>query len=238
MYDQLPIILQLQEIDSEIDKLENLKKEIPLELQALSAELAKHRQKLQAQSDALEELKKARRSKDRHLLIQQEQLEKYKSQLLTVKTNKEYTALESEIADLEESNSDTEDEILELMISIDEATDALESDERELKAYEGAFNKKKEELLSYTRKLDKDIAKWNNERSGYVGKVVPALINRYNNWRKRRGSSLIAVIQGQSCGSCHLTLPPQLINEVRKKTELHTCNSCGRILFWKDEVEL
>ncbi len=237
MYDQLPIILQLQEIDGEIDKLESEKKKIPIELQALGVELTRHRERFQLESDKLEELKRERRSKERQLSVQQDKLEQYKSQRLSVRTNKEYTALESEIAELEGSNSAIEDEILELMISIDEATDELEGAKNELDAQEDRFKRRREKLLSDSRDLDGQIAQWNEKRGGFLERIGPVLMRKYDNWRKRRGSSLVAVIRGQSCGGCHLTLPPQLIIEVRKKREIYTCNSCGRILYWEDEGE-
>jgi len=238
MYDQLAILLRLQEIDEEIDKLESEKAKVPVELRALEAELTKYRERFQAKSDALEELQKERRSKDRQLNVQQAQLEKYKSQRLSVKTNKEYDALESEIAELAGANSAIEDEILELMISIDEADDEIEVARNELKAQEDTFKKKRDESLSEVKKLDRQVAEWNKKRDGFLGQIDSALMSRYDNWRKRRGSSLVAVIEGESCGGCHLKLPPQLINEVRKKKELHTCNSCGRILYWKEEEEV
>ena len=237
MYDQLPIILQLQEIDGEIDKLESEKKKIPIELQALEAELARHRERFQLESDKLEELKRERRSKERQLSVQQDKLEQYESQRLSVRTNKEYTALESEIADLEESNSAIEDEILELMISIDEATDEIEGAKNELDAQEDKFKRRREKLLSDLRGLDRQIAGWNGKRGDFLKKISPVLMRKYDNWRKRRGSSLVAVIHGQTCGGCHLTLPLQLINEVREKKKIYTCNSCGRILYWEEKSE-
>jgi len=235
MYDQLPTLLQLQEIDGEIDRLENRKAKIPVEVQVLDAELAKYNEEFRAKSDAMEELQRNRRSKERQLGVQQGQLEKYKSQRLSVKTNKEYTALESEIAELEESNSAIEDEILELMISIDESADEMELSRDMLKAQEGKFKKSKSKFLSELKKLEQETDEWNKKRNHFLGEIHPALMSKYDSWRKRRGSSLVAVIEGQSCGGCHLTLPPQLINEVRKKEQLYTCNSCGRILYWKDE---
>jgi len=237
MYDQLPIILQLQEIDGKIDKLESRKAEIPVKLQNLDARLAKHRKSFQVRSEALEELQKERRSKDRQLETQQDQLEKYKSQRLSVKTNKEYTALESEIANLEESNSAIEDEILELMISVDEADEEIQVAKNKLKAQEDKSKGTRDKLLSDTEDLDRQIAKWSRKRGAFLKKIDPVLMRKYDDWRSRRGGSLVAVIQGQSCGGCHLTLPPQLVNEVRKKEQLYTCNSCGRMLYWKDEEE-
>jgi len=237
MYDQLPVILQLQEIDGEIYKLDSEKKKIPIELQRLETELARHRDIFQLESDKLEELKKERRSKERQLSIQQDKLEQYKSQRLSVRTNKEYTALESEIAELEESNSAIEDEILEFMISIDEATDEIGGAKKELDAQEDKFKKRRRKILSDLKELDKQTAQWDEKRGDFLDKIGPTLMRKYDDWRERRRSSLVAVIYGQSCGGCHLTLPPQLINEVRKKREIYTCNSCGRILYWEDKSE-
>lgn len=238
MYDQLPILLQLQEVDEQTDKLEGEKAIIPVELKALEAALAKHKEIFQTKANVLDELQKERRSKDRQLGTQQAQLEKYKAQRLSVKTNKEYAALESEIADTEEANSTIEDEILELMISVDEANDEIELAKKEFETQETIFREKRDKFLSEEKKIDKEIAKWNRKRKAFLGKVSPPLMRRYDNWRERRGSSLVAVISGQSCGGCHLTLPPQLINEVRKAQDLHMCNSCGRVLYWKDEEEV
>jgi len=235
MYDQLPALLQLQEVDEEIDKLERIKAEIPVKLRSSEAELEKYRSKFQAKNDTLEEQQKERRSKDRQLSAQQAQLEKYKSQRLSVKTNQEYTALESEIAAMEKANSAIEDEILEFMILIDGATDEIEVARKELKVQEDVYNSEKSEILAQIEELEKQIAKCRKGRKRHLGKIDPALMRRYDSWRKRRGSSLVAVIEGQSCGGCHLRLPPQLVNEVRKGEKLYTCNSCGRILYWGDE---
>ncbi|MDD5756941.1 MAG: C4-type zinc ribbon domain-containing protein [bacterium] len=42
-------------------------------------------------------------------------------------------------------------------------------------------------------------------------------------------------MKNNSCGGCHMTLPPQVVNEVRKLDRLVLCESCSRILFWKGE---
>ena len=192
----------------------------------------------QTKNNVLEELQKERRSKERQLNAQLPQLDRYKSQRLVVKTNKEYATLESEIADLEQANSEIEDEILELMISIDEAADEIGAAGDELKTQEDTSRKKRNVLLAQNRKLDKQIAVWDEKRGEFLEKISSAMMKKYDSWRKRRGSSLVALIKGQSCGGCHLTLPPQLINEVRKEQELHLCNSCGRILYWQEEDEI
>ncbi|MBD3183168.1 hypothetical protein GF312_12810 [Candidatus Poribacteria bacterium] len=237
MYKHLPKILELQNIDAEIDKLKQVKAKIPLDMKKLNAELEKQKERYESQKTILEELQKHHRSKERNLAVQQEQLEKYKSQRNAVKTNREYTALEEEISELEDATSEIEDEILELMISIDEANDRIEEAEKEYKTHEASFKEKRNVYMSDMEGFDKEIAKWQKTREKVSKNINPALMQKYKNWRKRRGGTFVAVIHGQSCGGCHLRLPPQLVNEVRKREQLYTCNSCGRILYWEEEEE-
>jgi predicted nucleic acid-binding Zn-ribbon protein len=41
----------------------------------------------------------------------------------------------------------------------------------------------------------------------------------------------VVPIAGDSCQGCFRILPPQVINEVRMKTELVVCENCTRILY-------
>ena len=238
LYDQLQSIIELQKIDSEIDKLESQKALEPAKLHTLESELSKYKMKSDSKTKAIEDLQKQKRDLDKKLLIQQEKINKYKTQRVSVKTNKEYTALELEISELESLNSEIEEEIIKLMLDIDNVNEELESAKKELKIQDGIFQKKKEEILIEVKNLNKQIAEWGKNRNGFTSNINPSLMNKYNDWRKKRGGSLVAVIKGQTCEGCHLTLPLQLINEVRKKKDFHICNSCGRILYWIDEVEI
>lgn len=237
MCDQLDSLLELQKIDAEIDKLMNQKAQAPIKLRMLENELLKHKLKLDAKTQEIEEINKKRREWDRKLLVQQAQMDKYKAQRNLVKTNKEYTALELEISEVEKVISEIEEEIIKTMLELDSAKDELELAKKDYQAQEETFQKKKEEIILEVKKLNKRIAIFTARRNPYISKISPTLMNKYNDWRKRKGGFLVALIEGQTCGGCHLTLPPQLINEVRKKKDLLTCNSCGRILYWKEEID-
>jgi predicted nucleic acid-binding Zn-ribbon protein len=236
MYDQLDSLLELQNIDGEIDKFESQKASEPAKLKAFENELLKYTQKLDTKTQEIEEINKRRRDWDRKLAVQQAQLDKYKAQRTSIKTNKEYTALELEISELEKTNSEVEEEIIKLMLELDSAKDELETVKKDYQAQEAIFQKRKKEIIAKIKALNKQIALLTEKRNPYLSKISSPLMNKYNDWRKKKGGSLVALIVGQNCAGCHLKLPPQLINEVRKKRDLLACNSCGRILYWKEEV--
>jgi len=235
MYEQLKILLELQEIDSEIDKLDSLKANEPAKLQVLESELSRYKENTETKHKDIEELQKMQREQQRQLALQQEKITKYKSQRAGVKTNKEYTALEVEINSLESDNSKIEENILNIMISLEKAEAELKLIQEEYKEQEQIFQKKKDTIITNIKKINHQIAILTKERTKFIKGINQSLMNKYENWRKRKKTAFVAVIEGQACGGCHLTLPPQLINEVRKKKEFLSCNSCGRILYWMED---
>ncbi|MFI5078270.1 MAG: hypothetical protein ACHQRO_13050, partial [Vicinamibacteria bacterium] len=69
----------------------------------------------------------SRRVADKELGVVQGRLTKYKDQLMEVKTNKEYTTMQHEIATAEEGVRNFEDQILTLMMQADELTASLKA---------------------------------------------------------------------------------------------------------------
>jgi hypothetical protein len=38
------------------------------------------------------------------------------------------------------------------------------------------------------------------------------------------------------CAGCRLQIPPQLVAEVKRSQDLHTCPYCHRMLYWDGDV--
>jgi hypothetical protein len=65
-------------------------------------------------------------------------------------------------------------------------------------------------------------------------KVQPVLYRRYELIRKRRGSAIAFTHEG-TCSACHMTLPPQLFQQLMRREEFGQCPSCNRILYFRVE---
>ena len=50
----------------------------------------------------------------------------------------------------------------------------------------------------------------------------------------RKGLAVVGIKNG-TCQGCFLSLPPQLVQEVRRQDRILTCSHCQRILFWSGE---
>ncbi|MDE2059072.1 MAG: hypothetical protein KGJ27_05005, partial [candidate division NC10 bacterium] len=63
--------------------------------------------------------------------------------------------------------------------------------------------------------------------------VEASLLQLYLRLLKSRDGLAVANATSRSCEGCHVTITPQLYNEIRRNEEIRTCEGCGRILYWK-----
>ena len=47
----------------------------------------------------------------------------------------------------------------------------------------------------------------------------------------------MALIKGDQCGGCNISLPSLVVNSVREGQKLIECENCGRILYIPQEQE-
>jgi predicted nucleic acid-binding Zn-ribbon protein len=61
------------------------------------------------------------------------------------------------------------------------------------------------------------------------------LLARYTKLKSARKDQALASLRDGICLGCRLQLPPQLVAEVKRMQDLHTCPYCHRMLYWEAE---
>src|SRR5438477_12649784 len=122
MKDMIKSLLNLQERDLELDRLRG-------EFLSIPGKIAKLKADIQAAKTALEEAKKdmtqlqlTKKQKELDLDAQEAAIRKHSTELNAVKTNEAYRALMGEIEKAKQEKSALEDQILQLMEQMDQAT--------------------------------------------------------------------------------------------------------------------
>ncbi len=139
-----------------------------------------------------------------------------------------------EIEIFEGKNSQMEDEVISLLDELERLETALKTKEEELEVrrrrYEEERKKIEEEMNSLAGELDGCVRK-----SEELKKEIPAeLLRKYEQIKGAgRGVAVVAVWK-EVCGGCHMSIPPQLYNELQKTTALITCPNCNRIIYWEN----
>ena len=231
LQEQLRLLYEFQQIDAEILMLDNKLKSVPLKIKKAEVQLQLHQQKLQEKQAELADTEKLQRSKTAELEMEGEQRSKYQAQLREVKSNKEYQALDKEISFIEVKEAEIEDEILSAMLRIDQLNEELAQQQKDFGAEQEKHNAQKAEYEQEAKNLKASIVKWQGKQQEFVGQIDSGLIDQYQARFKRYRQGLVSLVVENACGNCHLTIPPQTLQEARKYEQLIRCGSCRLILY-------
>ncbi|MBC7224389.1 MAG: hypothetical protein H5T59_08990 [Anaerolineae bacterium] len=75
------------------------------------------------------------------------------------------------------------------------------------------------------------LAEVRRRRENLVATIRPADLQVYQMLRARRGSHVVALVEGKACRECGITLPTAVVQRAREGQELTRCPNCDRILF-------
>ena len=115
MLPDLKLLIQLQELDSTSERLRRRAADIPAAQAALDTRLAELTGAVASVKERIAASQASRREIEKDLAAVQTRLSKYKDQLMEVKTNKEYHAMQTEITAAEAVVRREEDRLLERM---------------------------------------------------------------------------------------------------------------------------
>ena len=228
---KLIALYNLQQIDSQVDKIRIIRGELPLEVQDLEDEIVgletridNYVQEAMALEKSITEKKNA--IKDSHALIK-----KYEEQQMNVRNNREYDSLTKEI----------EFQNLEIQLSekrIREFQQAEETQKIEIEHYQKVLSDRKNDLDIKKNELDDIVAETEKEENALIKNseenrkfVEERLITAYTRIRKNARNGLAVVqIERDACGGCFNKIPPQHQLDIRMHKKIIVCEYCGRIL--------
>ena len=180
----------------------------------------------------LAENQTARRDIEKDVAAIQTRLSKYKDQLMEVKTNKEYQAMQHEIATAQEAIRGQEDKILEGMEEAEGLTRDLKAAEAELARQQSEIAAERKVLSEESVALERSIGEQSAQRTQVASQLSKEALALFEHVSRQRRGLAVAEARDGICTVCHVRLRPQVFNEVRRNEALIQCDSCLRILYF------
>jgi len=148
-----------------------------------------------------------------------------------LKTNKEYQAMSIQIRAVEQEISKVEDQILGVWGLVEAGAAEVKARETDLKNEDSIVQQDVKRLDERMQELARELEALKTERDGLARGVDPHWRSVYERiMAKKRDRALVEVTDGV-CGGCHMSLPPYLKHEARKRAGIVTCTFCGRMLY-------
>jgi predicted nucleic acid-binding Zn-ribbon protein len=230
MHADLEHLIELQDADAAISRLNAEIATFPKRIAAIETKLNKAKAQVESVKAAAKAGEQAKRGYESEIQTQQQKISKYKDQSLNVKTNPEYKALLQEINFAEEAIKGLEDKILEVMMDADAKKDELKAAEAELKAETAEIEHEKAEARQITTKDEAELKTIHARRDELRKSIAGDTLQHYERVLKFRGSG-IALEKNGMCMGCRVYLRPQVIQHVHRNNEIVFCDQCQRILY-------
>ncbi|MEW6595840.1 MAG: C4-type zinc ribbon domain-containing protein [Thermodesulfobacteriota bacterium] len=237
MKEHLMHLKELQSIDLQIGQIEAQMAAAAAGLARRQAQIADHEAKTLALTEKIESLEQRRRELEAEMETDLARIRDRQGKLMSVQTNREYQSLLKETDEAKKANKQREEEIIQLMEQIETCKAKAEEEINLRTAGESLLAEETAQSDQQTTELSAARERILKQRAGKAKEVTAAMLKKYDMLRERRnGVAVVEVVQGV-CRGCHMNIPPQLFNQLRKEEALLSCPTCNRIMFYQAEAE-
>jgi len=222
----------LQRLDSAAHDAQRKIADEPERQKSLDVRLETANSRVAAAKERLAENQNVRRAIEKEMAVHQGRLSKFRDQLMSVKTNVEYQAMQKEIEFAQTEVKSHEDRILERMLEADDLTAALKRAEADAAAEQKAVDADRKAFASELTRVRESLERLIAERAELVRALSPPVLATFESVARRRHGVAVAEARDGICTICHVRLRPQVVNTVRRNEAILQCDSCNRILVF------
>ena len=234
--EKLQTLYALQQADTEIDKILQLRGELPVEVENLENEIAELKAKSARTAEMIEEYNRFITENKHNITECDDQIERYRSQLENIANSREYDSLNKEIENQGLLRQIAEKNIAETKERIFDKKNELEVIKEKIAVRTDDLKAKREELSTIVESTAKEEEVLRANRDACAAKIDARTMSAYDHIRKSSNNHLavVSVFNGDSCGGCFNTIAPQRLIDIASNKKMIICEYCGRIIVNPD----
>lgn len=230
--EQLLAFVELQKIDHELYKLRKELSEFPALQKKAEEEFSRKKAAVKVAEDEQKAAQLKQKEKEMDLGSKEEKIKKLQSQLYSLKTNKEYQAMEMEIKGLKADDSLLEEDILRLFDAVEIAKTKVAAERAKVAEEEKKLKAGLEVLAKKQADIQARISALESRRKEQIPHADPKLLPQYERILQKREGLALVPVKNNSCGGCHMEFPAQMVHEIQMQDKIIICESCARIIYW------
>ncbi len=229
------LLEELQSIDVRSDGSQARIQEALAEIDLLDQRLNEAIARIDSKKTELANLEAERISQEETLATENANKSRSETNLKGITTQKEYQAVNKEIASAKKMITELEEQLLQKISRAEELSAEISSMEEEsCKLKENISGQQAEIRL----RIDTEVVAVESEsktREGITKSLPASMLKRYDKLREVRKGLAIVQARDGGCLGCNMHIPPQMYNNLFRGEELITCPHCQRILVLHQE---
>ena len=230
MTEELRLHWELHELDEQAVAREQVLAKHPEQRRAVETRVTTARAALAALDQRVADSAKRRRVLDGEIAAFDAQQKRFEQQQLAVTDQKQFLAMQHEIAAVRAKRDVLETEALERLDAEEREAKARPEKAHALERAEAESATTIAKLSAESSTLTADLAALTARRADIVSRLPPASRSRYEKLRAGRAGRAVAAVTQGACGGCFRGLSPAGLQEARRREKLLICDGCGRLL--------
>lgn len=225
----------LQEVDRRLKDRRDRMAALVSEADGYELEIARQRDVVAGLTGERDALELRRATMDRQLEIAGGKIRDNRMRMNRVRNSTELLALQREIDLSKEANQHVEEELLQVMETIETLCAQLAEAQEMLGRLEAQAAEEVARRRAEAESLRGEVEAERGHREALAAGMDPSLRSKYEQLFERRGGAAVVAARGGICTGCRMHIPPQLYNELQKYRDVRQCPNCHRILYWRPE---
>lgn len=225
------IELQIVDIRRQLSRKDNLVGGQAAKLRNAQAQLEAEKAELRRAQAEIDEV-------DLDLKSRTAVINKHREQLNSVRTNKEYSAILSQLNNEKAEASRVEARGLELMGKLELRKKALAEKADQERALLARLDELKGEVAHVQRTFADKLAQLEGLRARAAARLPAEAVAHFQRLSERYEGEVLAAITATNprrheylCGGCNMSLSAETANAAMTRDDVITCRNCGRILY-------
>ncbi len=228
---KLVALYNLQQIDSQIDKIRIVRGELPLEVEDLEDEVIGLETRISNFDLDIQQYRRMIEEKEIAIKDSKTLMKKYQDQQMNVRNNREYDSLTKEITYQDLEIQIAEKKIREFKLVLTAKEDEIASTQKELNERKADLDVKRAELtdiVAETEKEEEMLTRRSEENQRFIEE---RLLTAYKRIRENARNGLaVVLVERDACGGCFSKIPPQRQLDIKMHKKIIVCEYCGRIM--------
>ena len=225
-------LYRLQTIDLETDERNRRLKEVKAVLEG-NEELQRMWQALQKGEKMLSRQRTRLRDQELEMRSLAHKIASVEDRLYSgrIKNSKELGNLQDEVQYLKRRKGELEDQVLESMIEVEDSEASVTEQRERLVRLEEEWQETQARLSAEQNELMNRLSQLRAKRAKLQKTIEAGDLALYEDLRRRRYGQAVALLEGELCQACRVTLPTSKAQQARQGEVLTLCGNCERILY-------
>lgn len=229
---RMKALYELQTILSEIDRIKQIRGELPLEVKDLEDNIEGLKTRIENYRRDVEDFRRKTSIEKEKINESQAKIARYKEQLDNVRNNREFDLLSKEVEFQTLEIELSEKHLNEFARAIDSRNADIAATEEKLSDSQHILQEKKaelDEIVSETRQDEERLRVRAKEIEPTIDERTLKAFKRIRD-NARNGLGIV-YIQRNACGGCFNRIPLQKQMEIKMHKKVIVCEYCGRIMI-------